>query len=68
MPFSVNQILKVMKRNDNISQEKIKNFMEGERSMDRIVNITYNYQNSYVTVFYRDENDNTLVEMSKLIR
>ena len=58
MPFSVNQILKVMKRNDNISQEKIKNFMEGERSMDRIVNITYNYQNSYVTVFYRDENDN----------
>lgn len=58
MPFSVNQILIVMKRNDNISQEKIKNFMEGERSMDRIVNITYNYQNSYVTVFYRDENDN----------
>lgn len=42
---------------DLISQETIGKFMEGTDSMERIVNITYDYKNPYVTIFYRDEKD-----------
>jgi len=40
-----------------ITNEVIKNFLEGRDPQERIVNLDYNYQNDYVTVYYRDEND-----------
>ena len=40
-----------------ISSDEIKNFIEGYDPMERIVNKTYSYQNDFVDVFYRDEND-----------
>lgn len=39
-----------------ITQEVIQTFIEGHDPMERIVNITYSYQNDYVTIFYRNEN------------
>lgn len=40
-----------------ISQEDIKHFIEGRDPQERIVNITYNYRDDFVTVFYRNEKD-----------
>ena len=45
-----------------ISQEEISTFMEGRDPQERIVNITYDYGNSYMNVFYRDKDDNKCVE------
>ena len=43
---------------ENISNERIKTFMEGHDPMQRIVNILYKYQDNFVTVVYRDSKDN----------
>ena len=40
-----------------INQDTIGKFMVGTDPMERIVNITYDYQNPYVTIFYRDKYD-----------
>lgn len=40
-----------------ITQEVIQNFIEGRDPMERIVNITYSYQDDFVKIYYRDEND-----------
>lgn len=40
-----------------ITQEVIQTFIEGHDPMERIVNITYSYQDDFVTIFYRNEND-----------
>lgn len=40
-----------------ISQEEIENFINGHDPMERIVNLTYKYQDDFVTVYYRNEND-----------
>lgn len=45
-----------------ITQEEISSFMEGRDPQERIVNITYEYGNSYMNVFYRDKDDNKCVE------
>ena len=40
-----------------ISQEDIERFIEGHNPQERIVNLEYSYQDDFVTVVYRDEND-----------
>ena len=40
-----------------ITQEVIQTFIEGRDPMELIVNITYSYQDDFVTIFYRNEND-----------
>lgn len=40
-----------------ISQEEIENFINGHDPMERIVNLTYKYQDDFVTIYYRNEND-----------
>ena len=45
-----------------ISQEEIAKFMEGRDPQERIVNLSYNYQDNYISVFYRDEQDRKCVE------
>ena len=40
-----------------IPQEVIEQFINGDDPQERIVNMEYKYQDSFVTVFYRDEND-----------
>ena len=43
-----------------ITPEIIKSFLEGNDPQERIVNLEYSYQNDYITVFYRDEQDRKL--------
>lgn len=46
--------------NDNtnqISQEKIEACINGRDPMERIVNLSYNYRDDFMTIYYRDEND-----------
>ena len=40
-----------------ITEDLIKSFIEGHDPMERIVNITYSYQDDFVTIFYRNEDD-----------
>ena len=40
-----------------ISQEDIERFIEGHDPQERIVNLEYSYQDDFITVIYRDEND-----------
>lgn len=40
-----------------ITPESIKSFLDGNDPQERIVNLEYSYQNDYITVYYRDEND-----------
>lgn len=40
-----------------ISQEDIEKFIDGRDPQQRIVNLEYNYRDDYVTVIYRNEND-----------
>lgn len=42
---------------NNITFEQIGKFMEGKDPEERIVNLTYNYRDSFVTIFYRNEKD-----------
>jgi DNA polymerase elongation subunit (family B) len=45
------------KQKNTISMEEVGKFLEGRDPQERIVNLLYNYQNNYVTVVYRNEND-----------
>lgn len=45
------------KTKKRISQEEIEKFINGHDPMERIVNLSYRYQDNYITVFYRDEKD-----------
>lgn len=40
-----------------ISQEDIEKFIDGHDPQERIVNLEYNYQDDFVTVFYRNQSD-----------
>ena len=40
-----------------ISQEEIEKFINGHDPMERIVNLTYKYQDDFITIYYRNEND-----------
>ena len=42
---------------NKISQEKIEKFINGHDPMERIVNLTYKYQDDFITIYYRNEND-----------
>lgn len=44
-----------------ITQDVIQTFIEGHDPMKRIVNITYSYQDDFVKIFYRNENDQKCV-------
>jgi DNA polymerase elongation subunit (family B) len=44
-----------------ITPEVIQTFIEGHDPMERIVNITYSYQDDFVKIFYRNENDQKCV-------
>ncbi len=45
-----------------ITQEEIQKFMDGRDPQERIVNLSYSYQNDYISVFYRDKQDRKCVE------
>ena len=40
-----------------IPQDVIEHFINGDDPQERIVNMDYKYQDSFITVYYRDEND-----------
>ena len=40
-----------------VTQEDIEIFLNGRDPMERIVNLSYTYQDNYVTVFYRNKQD-----------
>lgn len=40
-----------------IDADVIKSFLDGNDPQERIVNLEYSYQDDYITVYYRDEND-----------
>ena len=44
-----------------ITPEVVSTFIEGHDPQERIVNFEYNYQNDFIKVYYRDENDNKRV-------
>lgn len=46
-----------MENNQSISLDEIGKFLEGKDPQERIVNLLYNYQDNFVTVIYRNEND-----------
>ena len=41
-----------------VTPEVVSTFLDGYDPMERIVNFDYQYQNDYITIYYRDENDN----------
>lgn len=45
-----------------ITQDVVSSFLEGNDPQKRIVNLEYSYQDDYITVFSRDENDNKIEE------
>ncbi len=44
-----------------ITPEVIETFLNGHDSQERIVNIDYSYQDNFITVYYRNENDEKCV-------
>lgn len=44
-----------------VTSEEIDKFINGRDSMERIVNLEYSAGDNFVTIFYRDENDNKCV-------
>lgn len=44
-----------------ISKEEIKTFLEGRDKQERIVNLEYSYQDDFIKVYYRNENDDKCV-------
>ena len=46
-----------------ITYEDIERFMNGKDPMERIVNLSYNYSDKYITVQYRNENDEKKSDM-----
>lgn len=49
-------------KNFSITSEEINKFLEGRNPMKRIVNMEYNYNDSYISIIYRDDNGKKLVE------
>ena len=47
---------KIFVKNE-ITPEKIASFLDGNDPQERIVNLEYSYQDDFITVYYRDEND-----------
>ena len=45
-----------------ISQEEIAKFMEGTDPQERIVNLAYSYQDDFIRVFYRNKQDEKIVQ------
>lgn len=45
-----------------INADMIKSFLDGNDPQERIVNLEYSYQNDFITVYYRDENDVKIIE------
>ena len=41
-----------------VTPEVISTFLDGHDPMERIVNFDYQYQNDYITIYYRDKDDN----------
>ena len=41
-----------------VTPEVVSTFLEGYDPQERIVNFDYQYQNDFITIYYRDENDN----------
>lgn len=48
-------------KRQEITMEAVKTFMEGHDPEERIVDIVANYRDSFVKVYYRDEDDNKCV-------
>lgn len=46
-----------MAAKQEVTQEMIDEFMNGRDPMERIVNLEYHYQDEFMRVYYRDEND-----------
>ena len=46
-----------MEQKKKISQEEIEAFINGDDPFERIVNLDYKYQNDYIEVYYRNEDD-----------
>ena len=46
---------------EQITTEVIKDFLEGHDPQERIVNLEYNYQDDFIKVYYRNENDEKCV-------
>ena len=44
-----------------VTPEVIKTFLDGYDPQERIVNFDYQYQNDFIKIFYRDEDDNKCV-------
>ena len=44
-----------------VTPEVISVFLDGRDPQKRIVNFDYQYQNDYISIFYRDEDDNRCV-------
>lgn len=47
----------VLKKRKEISKEDIAKFLEGRDPQKRIVNLEYNYQDDFIKVYYRNEED-----------
>ena len=41
-----------------VTPEVVSTFLDGYDPMERIVNFDYEYDKEYMTIYYRDENDN----------
>ena len=41
-----------------VTPEVVSTFLDGYDPMERIVNFDYQYQDDFITIYYRDENDN----------
>ena len=41
-----------------VTPEVVSTFLDGYDPMERIVNFDYEYDKDYMTIYYRDENDN----------
>lgn len=55
--LSIKNLIYMSNTNTAITNETIKEFLEGRDPQERIVNLDYKYSDSFITVYYRDEND-----------
>ena len=44
-----------------ITPEVVSSFLEGNDPQERIVNLDYSGESEYITIYYRDENDNKCI-------
>lgn len=52
---------------EQITTEVIKAFLEGHDPQERIVNLEYNYQEDFIKVYYRNENDQKCISHQPFI-